>query len=123
MNAPHKDAPQPVGGDEDVPEPPALRRLRLLVTVLTSVLIIGMLTMIVVFVIQVLGVAGQGPAPQGGVSAEEITLPAGEQITAIGRGRATLLITTEGAGGETLRIFDAATGAPLSSTLIRRTPD
>ncbi len=123
MNAPQKNAPQPVGGDEDPPEPPALRRLRLLVTVLTSVLIIGMLTMIVVFVIQVLGVTGRSPTPQASVSAEEITLPAGARITAIGRGQSTLLITTDGAGGETLRVFDAETGDPLSTTPIRRTPD
>lgn len=89
-------------------------------TVLTSVLIIGMLTMIVVFVIQVLGAGRLATPPQAALSANDISLPAGAEITALGRGQSTLLITTEGPGGEVLRVFDAATGAPVSTTTISR---
>ncbi|MBY8974226.1 hypothetical protein KHP62_00305 [Rhodobacteraceae bacterium NNCM2] len=106
---------------DDLPEPPALRRLRLLVTVLTSVLIIGMLTMVTIFVIRLGGIGTLStPSPQAPIEAESLTLPTGAEITAVGRGQKTVLITTEGPAGEILHVFDAATGAPLSTIEVKR---
>ncbi|MEM7239255.1 MAG: DUF6476 family protein, partial [Pseudomonadota bacterium] len=104
-------------------EPPSLRRLRLLVTVLTSVLIFGMLTMVGVFVIR-LGGIGTVSAPSVAIevpiAAEAFNLPADAEIVAIGRGQGTVLILTEGPEGEVLRAFDATTGAARSTTPIAR---
>ncbi|MEM7240101.1 MAG: DUF6476 family protein [Pseudomonadota bacterium] len=109
--------------DDEFVEPPSLRRLRLLVTVLTSVLIFGMLTMVGVFVIR-LGGIGAVPAPSAAIeesiAAEAFNLPVGAKIVAIGRGQGTVLIVTEGPEGEILRTFDAATGAVRSATPIAR---
>ena len=115
-------SPQP-GPGEDIEEPPALRRLRWLVTTLMVVLIFGMLAIVAVFVIR-LGGIGQNLADSGlaaPISAEAFALPAGEEVTALGRaGNQVLMLTRDAAGEERLRSFDAATGAAISESSIAR---
>ncbi|MEM9098407.1 MAG: DUF6476 family protein [Pseudomonadota bacterium] len=104
--------------EEDFEEPPHLRRLRLLVTVLTSVLIFGMLAMVAIFVIRLglpSGVVGDTP-----IQAERFVLPEGEAISALGRGSNTVLITVDGPKGEVLYSFDAMSGKRISATPIAR---
>ncbi|MEM7528619.1 MAG: DUF6476 family protein [Pseudomonadota bacterium] len=105
--------------EDDLPEPPPLRRLRRLVTALTVVSILGVVAIVSVLVIRlVLFQPAAGPSP---VTAEALSLPHGETITAMGRGAGTLLLTTtDQAGAERVRSFDEATGAPLGVTLIER---
>ena len=111
--------PSPVHDpEEEFEEPPQLRNLRLLVTILTSVLIFGMLAMVAIFVIR-LGVFTE-PAAQKPIAAERFVLPDGAEITSLGRGVSTVLIATEGPDGEVLFVFDAETGALISSTPILR---
>jgi len=114
--------------DDDAPEPPALRRLRLLVSALMIVLIAGMITVAGALVIR-LGFGGAtvpGPGPQTlaePIAAGRLTLPEGARIRAVGRAPGEVLLVTEGAdGARHLRAFDAGTGAPRSVTEIRATP-
>lgn len=114
----------PIRDDEDdpgeIPEPPSLRWLRRLVTVLTLVLIFGMLAMVAVFVIQ-LGRIDQTLSPMPPISADRFALPAGETISTLGQsGGRVLIVTTDIAGQERLRSFDAETGKSLSTSLIER---
>lgn len=61
-----------------------------------------------------------GAAP---VTADEIALPAGHAVVALGQGEGTLILLTRAPeGAEVLRVFDAGTGAPLSETRVRRSP-
>ena len=83
------------------------------------VLIAGMLVVVAVMVIR-LGTVGGAPklAP---VTAEGIALPPGAEVVAVGHGGAGLLVVTrDGAGAETLRVIDPASGAQLSATPITR---
>ena len=58
------------------------------------------------------------PAP---VSAADFVLPEGAEVVALGRGPGEVLILTrEPSGAETLRVFDAASGAETSATPVRR---
>lgn len=110
--------PRPDDPDDDLPEPPQVRRLRLLVTALTAVMIIGMVTVSATLVMRIGGLRGeQAPAVP---AADHLTLPEGAQIQAIGQGRAGILIVTREGGQEMLRVFDPDTGAERSSTAIRR---
>jgi len=87
-------------------EPPQLRRLRLLVMSLGAVLIVGFVAMVATIVIR-LGFGGEvPPAP---VSADGFRLPPGK-IVATGRGADSVMFVIEGAEGERLLVFDAATG-------------
>ena len=111
--------PQPRRRDDDFPEPPRLRRLRLLVTVLILVLIGGVVTVVAALVINLSALTGTeaGPAP----TAETLALPAGEEIVTVGEGRGRLLIVTRDEGGaERLHAFDAASGERVSTTRIER---
>jgi len=106
--------------DDDLPEPPQVKRLRLLVSLLMVVLIVGMLVVVAVMVIRLstLEKPAVAPAP---VSAEALTLPAGAEIVAVGQGASgVIVVTRDAAGAETLRVFDPATGAETSATPIRR---
>lgn len=92
-------------------------------TVLTSVLIFGMLTMVAVFVIRLGGIGTvPGPAPviEEPVTAQGFDLPAGAEIKAVGRGASTVLIVTEGPEGEVLHVFDAQSGEARSTSRINR---
>lgn len=87
---------------------------------LTLVLIFGMLTIVGLLVMQ-LGRIEPAPAAPGPVSAERLTLPAGEAITAIGGTNGQVLIVTEDASGqERLHSFDAESGALQATSLITR---
>lgn len=113
--------PDPAGfrDDEDAPEPPSLRRLRLLVTTLTVVLILGMLVIVAAMVVR-LGLFDES-GPAGPIAAERLTLPDGAEVLSLGRAEGQILILTRDANGaETLRVFDAATGARVSETPVAR---
>jgi hypothetical protein len=112
--------PRSVRDDEDLPEPPQVRQLRLLVSALMVVLIGGM---VVVAVAMVLGLGAlKGPDKAlTPVSATEFALPSDAEVVSVGRGSGEVLILTRDPGGtETLRIFDAASGAEKSATQISR---
>ncbi len=109
------------GDDEELPEPPQVRRLRWLVSLLMLVLIGGMLVVAAAMVVQ-LGAFRASPGPPAGpVSADAFALPDGAKVVALGRAPGEVLILTRDAGGaETLRVFDAETGVEASATPIRR---
>ena len=105
--------------DEDLPEPPQVKRLRRLVSLLMVVLMGGMLVIVAAMVLK-LGSIGSPPA-FAPVTAGEIALPAGAEIVAIGQGGGgVMMITRDATGAETLRAFDPDSGAQLSATLIIR---
>lgn len=110
--------------DEDLPEPPQVRRLRRLVTALTLSCIVAVLAVAAALVGRVL-LFDQGGAPLSpagaGAAAQRLALPAGERIVAVGQGPGTILLVTEDAAGlERLRRYDAASGALLGVTAIER---
>ncbi len=112
--------PRPALDDEDLPEPRQVRRLRLLVSALIVVMIGGMVVVAVTMVLRLgaLGGSDSAPAP---VRAAEFTLPEGAEVVSVGRGPGEVLIVTrDAAGAETLRIFDAGSGAEKSATPVRR---
>jgi hypothetical protein len=112
--------PRPVAGDEDLPEPPQVRRLRLLVSALMVVLIGGMVAVAVSLVLGLGALTGSDPAPTP-VNAAEFTLPEDAEVVSLGRGPGEVLILTrDPAGAETLRVFDATSGAEKSATPINR---
>jgi len=105
--------------DDDLPEPPQVRRLRLMVNALLVVLMVGML---VVVMAMVLKLGGLGGTPKlATITAQELTLPEGAEVVAVGQGGAgVLMITRDASGAETLRAFDPASGAQVSVTPITR---
>lgn len=106
--------------DEEFPEPPQLRRLRWLVTGLTVVLILGVLAIAGTIVIR-LGFGVGEAVSAGPIRAERFVLPPEAEIVAVGRGPATVMFVLRGRdGAETLQVFDEATGAPVSLTVIAR---
>ncbi|MEM9782949.1 MAG: DUF6476 family protein [Pseudomonadota bacterium] len=109
--------------DEDLPEPPQVRRLRYLVSGLTLASIIAVLAIAATVFIR-LGLAPQEPAVSTApapVTAEALRLPEGETITTIGQsGGVILAVTEDGEGALSLRRWDAETGAQLSVTPILR---
>jgi hypothetical protein len=116
------DQSRPVRGtaEEDLPEPPQVRRLRLLVSALMVVLIGGMVVVAVTMVLRLGALNGSDVAPAP-VNAAEFTLPEGAEVVSLGRGPGEVLILTrDPAGTETLRVFDAGSGAEKSATPITR---
>ena len=112
---------QPRRTDDDLPEPPQVRRLRRLVSLLIVVLIGGMLVVVIAMVVQLGAFRPPAAPPPGPVSAEGFTLPEGAEVVALGRAPGEVLILTRAAeGAETLRVFDAETGAEVSATPVRR---
>jgi hypothetical protein len=112
--------PRPVRDDEDLPEPPQVRRLRLLVSVLMVVMIGGMVVVAVAMVLRLGGLNGSEKALTP-VSAAEFSLPEAAEVVSLGRGPGEVLILTrDPAGAETLRIFDSGSGAEKSATPVRR---
>lgn len=103
--------------DDDFPEPPQVRRLRLLVSSLMVVLILGVLTIAATIVIRVGFGIGEGGGP---VTADRFSLPPGE-IVAVGRGSGTVLfVLRDKAGDERLLVFDEETGEPAGAGAIVR---
>ena len=109
------------GRDDDLPEPPQIRRLRRLVSLLIMVLIGGMLVVVAAVVVRLGLFESRREAVVGPVSAEAFALPAGAEVVTIGHAPGeVLMLTRDAAGAETLRVFDAASGAEKSATPIRR---
>jgi hypothetical protein len=108
--------------DSGLGEPSHLRRLRWLVTGLTVVLIVGVLAIAATIVIRVGFGVGEASA-DGPVRAERFALPAGADIVAVGRGPGTVLfVLREDDGAEALHVFDEASGAAESRSVIAREP-
>lgn len=82
------------------------------------VLIGGMLVVVAAMVVK-LGTVG---APElTPVTAEQIALPEGAEVVAVGQGAGgVMILTRDAAGGETLRVFDPASGEQRSATAILR---
>lgn len=107
--------------DEDLPEPPQVRRLRRLVSLLILVLIGGMLVVVVAMVLQLGALKGDRAAAPGPVTADAFALPGNAKVVSLGRAEGqVLMLTRDPSGAETLRVFDAASGAEVSATPIRR---
>jgi len=105
----------PGGIGEDVPEPPALRRLRRLVTLLTATLILGVITVVALLVIRLAALRPAGPPALPAA----IALPAGESARAVTLGTGWVaVVTVDAAGVERIRVADAATGAELAAVEI-----
>ena len=92
-----QDAPAPDGQDA------TLRFLRILVTSLTVTMIAGLITVVAVFVIRF-------PSDNDGtlIVPDKITLPAGEQASAVTQGKGWVAIVTESGN---ILVFDGRTGA------------
>lgn len=124
MSDPRRMAASPSGrpdDEDDLPEPPRLRALRRLVTVLTVTLILGMLTIAGALAVRI---TRPEPALQAtafdpaSVTAPAIRLPPGTQIIATGAAGTALLLAVEGPeGARALLVVDAASGA-----ILRRVP-
>ena len=105
--------------DEDAEEPPHLRRLRRMVMALLVVLMLGIVTIAATIVIR-LGFAPERGETAGPVMAEKFELPAGE-IVSTGRGAGSVLFVLRSPdGAERLHVFDAGSGALLSTTELAR---
>ncbi|AKO97394.1 hypothetical protein MALG_02227 [Marinovum algicola DG 898] len=83
----------------ELPEPANLRFLRLLVTVLTGVMIAGVILIIALIVIRF-----RDPGPQ---LPEDLSLPAGVQAQAVTFGTGWVAVVT---GDNRILIFDRVTG-------------
>ncbi len=100
-------------GDEEFPEPPRLRRLRRLVTLLTATLIVGVITIVGLLVIRLTTL------PQISDLPAEINLPAGERASAVTLGSDWLaVVTVDRAGRERIRVLDRTTGSERNVTEI-----
>jgi len=107
--------PGVAGAGATVPEPPGLRRLRRLVTLLTATLILGVITVVALLVIRL---AALGPA-EGPALPPELALPAGETARAATLGTGWVaVVTVDAAGVERIRVLDAATGAERAAVEI-----
>ncbi len=86
------------------PEPANIRFLRRLVTVLTAVMILGIVTIIALFVMRY----GADTSPNAAIALpESIALPAGSEARAFTRGSDWIAVVVEKAeGGEEILIFD-----------------
>ena len=88
--------------DSSAPLPPDLRFLKRLVTVLTVVMIGGVLTIVALLVIRLQAPPATPPLP------EAIALPDGTRATAFTQGTDWYAVVTE---GDEILIFDRASGA------------
>lgn len=104
--------------DEELVEPPQIRRLRLLVMALMVVLMLGIVTIAVTIVIRL----GFNDVPSAQkLTAEAIALPAGAKITALGHGPHGVLVSVQMQdGSEKLRLHDATTGTLIRESVIAR---
>jgi len=98
---------------EDLPpEPPNLRFLRRLVTVLTATMILGITAIVVILFIRF---SGETPAQSGPALPDHITLPEGETAQAVTFGEGWLAIVTN---GDQIHILDRETGDLLQTVQI-----
>lgn len=97
---------------EDAPLSPAdartLRYLRGLVSLLTAVMVLGMITLVAVFVMRFPD--GKAAAQKGLVPPQELALPPGTAVTALTRTPDAWVVVT--AAGD-IYFFAAAGGAPI----------
>ena len=85
------------------------------------VVMIGGMVVVAVALVLRLGSLGGSDAAPGPVGAAGFTLPEGAEVVSLGRGPGEVLILTrDSAGAETLRVFDAASGAEKSATPVTR---
>lgn len=89
--------------EEAVELPASLKFLRVLVTVLTGVMILGLVVVISLLVIRL----GEKPVAMP----EAITIPDGQSVSAFTRGDGWYAVVTNGDEGEQILIFDADSGA------------
>ncbi len=83
------------------------------------VLILGMVIIVAAMVVRL----GQfdGASESEPITAEGLLLPAGADVLSLGRAEGQILILTRDAdGAETLRAFDADSGAQISATPVSR---
>lgn len=100
------------GGNAEIgPEPASLRFLRVLVTVLTGVMIVGMVTLVILFFTRFPGGSDTPALPQ---LPDRIALPGDAQPQAVTTGPGWLAVVTQ--DGRIL-FFDAETGALLQEVL------
>lgn len=100
---------------EDFPEPPRLKQLRRLVTLLTATLILGVITIVALLVIRLSAIGARPDVP------DAIALPAGESAEAVTMGTGWIaVVTVDAAGRERIRVLDRTTGALLAVTEIAR---
>lgn len=97
--------------NETLPEPPQLRFLRLLVTVLTGVMIAGIVLILALIWHRYSN--ARAPLP------EVITLPAGQTATAYTQGSDWYAVVTE---GDVILIFDRASGKLRQEIQIQPAP-
>lgn len=90
-----------------------------MVAVLTATLIVGVLTIAATLVIRILMEPERAPIAR--IGAAEVSLPAGEEIIAVGATASALSIATrDGEGRERIRVFHPETGAPEGEIAIDR---
>ena len=101
--------------DTDLPEPKNLRNLRILVTVFTVSMILGILTILALVVIKI-----AQPAPAPLPRPPQVTLPYGETAQAVTQGRDWFAIVTYDRDNvERIRIFNAD-GSPRQTVDIKK---
>jgi hypothetical protein len=86
--------------------PPELRFLKWLVTALAGTMIIGLITIVTLFVIRLPKAAAPNPALPG-----TLEMPEGLSAEAVTMGRGWIGVVASGAEGEEFLIFDAISGA------------
>ena len=96
----------PPAPQEPATLPPELRLLKFLVTALTGTMIIGLITIVALFVIRL----PKAPPPNPALP-ESLKLPGGLAADAVTMGRGWIGVVASGAAGEEILIFDAASGA------------
>ena len=102
------DMQSPPPDPQDGPLPPDLRFLKWLVTALAATMMIGLITIIALFVIRMPG--GQAlPAPPDGIS-----LPEGEVPSAVTFGAGWIAVVTS----DSILIYDAQSGALRQSVAL-----
>lgn len=90
--------------DEPLPEPENLRFLRILVTVLTATMILGITTIVVLLFIRF---SQETPAQTAPILPQNVTLPEGESATAVTFGPGWYAVVTD---KNDILIFDQTTG-------------
>jgi hypothetical protein len=99
--------------DAEVPEPLRIRQLRLLVTTLLIVLIVGFLVIVAAMVIRL------SAAPTAVELPQRVDLPPGEIAQAVTLGADWVaLVTVDGDGTERVRVFSRATGREIGQMAI-----
>lgn len=98
------DVPSDVPNEEPVELPASLKFLKLLVTVLTGVMILGVVVIIYLLVTQLTRM------PDPLVLPEVISLPEGHSTTAFTRGTDWFAVVTESETGEAILIYDLGNG-------------